>query len=396
MPSSAATRKRVEAGLARRHRRERLFKFSGMLATTVGVAFLGVFFLDLFAKGSSAFVQTHMRLDIEFNADVIAPGGELDLVYADFDGLVRSALRADFPEVTARGARRELYRLASPSAGYQLQDMIQMDPGLLGTRQFIWVPAASTVDMYVKGNIDATLDESLRPLSDRQIAWIESMSTRGYLETQFNRALFSNGDSRDPELAGIRGALMGSFYMLIVTVVLAFPIGVAAAIYLEEFAPRNRWSDLIEVNINNLAAVPSIVFGLLGLAVFINWMAIPRSAPLVGGLVLSLLTLPVVVFHHVLPLAMPGMLTGTIIGMSRALGESAPLLMIGMVAFIVDVPGGFSDPATALPVQIYLWADSPERAFAERTSAAIIVLLGFLLLMNLAAVIIRRRMEKKW
>jgi phosphate transport system permease protein len=425
MPSSAATRKRVEAGLARRHRRERLFKFSGMLATTVGVAFLGVFFLDLFAKGSSAFVQTHMRLDIEFNADVIAPGGELDLVYADFDGLVRSALRADFPEVTARGARRELYRLASPSAGYQLQDMIQMDPGLLGTRQFIWVPAASTVDMYVKGNIDATLDESLRPLSDRQIAWIESMSARGYLETQFNRALFSNGDSRDPELAGIRGALMGSFYMLIVTVVLAFPIGVAAAIYLEEFAPRNRWSDLIEVNINNLAAVPSIVFGLLGLAVFINWMAIPRSAPLVGGLVLSLLTLPViiiasraaikavppsireaalglgasqmqVVFHHVLPLAMPGMLTGTIIGMSRALGESAPLLMIGMVAFIVDVPGGFSDPATALPVQIYLWADSPERAFAERTSAAIIVLLGFLLLMNLAAVIIRRRMEKKW
>jgi phosphate transport system permease protein len=218
---------------------------------------------------------------------------------------------------------------------------------------------------------------------------------------------------------------MGSFYMLVVTVALAFPIGVAAAIYLEEFAPKSRWSDLIEVNINNLAAVPSIVFGLLGLAVFINWMALPRSAPLVGGLVLSLLTLPViiiasraaiqsvppsireaalglgasrmqVVFHHVLPLALPGMLTGTIIGMSRALGESAPLLMIGMVAFIVDVPGGFTDPSTALPVQVYLWADSPERAFAERTSAAIIVLLGFLLIMNLTAVIIRKRMERKW
>jgi phosphate transport system permease protein len=425
MPSSIETRKRVEAGLGRRRRRERLFKFSGMLATTVGIVFLGVFFLDLFAKGSSAFVQTHMQLDVEFSADVIAPGGELDIAYADFDGLVRNALRAEFPEVSGRGDRRELYRIVSSNAGYQMQDMIELDPELLGTRQSIWFPASSTVDMYIKGNIDATLEESLRPISDQQIGWVESLRERGFLETHFNRALFSNGDSRDPELAGIKGALMGSFYMLIVTVVLAFPIGVAAAIYLEEFAPRNRWSDLIEVNINNLAAVPSIVFGLLGLAVFINWVGIPRSAPLVGGLVLSLLTLPViiiasraaikavppsireaalglgasqmqVVFHHVMPLALPGMLTGTIIGMSRALGESAPLLMIGMVAFIVDVPGGFSDPATALPVQIYLWADSPERAFAERTSAAIIVLLGFLLLMNLAAVIIRKRMEKKW
>jgi phosphate transport system permease protein len=279
--------------------------------------------------------------------------------------------------------------------------------------------------MYVKGNIDASLDEALRPLSDAQIGWIDSLVSAGKLDTHFNSALFSNGDSREPELAGIKGALMGSFYMLVVTIILAFPIGVAAAIYLEEFAPRNRWSDLIEVNINNLAAVPSIVFGLLGLAVFINWAGIPRSAPLVGGLVLSLLTLPViiiasraaiksvppsireaalglgasrmqVVFHHVMPLALPGMLTGAIIGMSRALGESAPLLMIGMVAFIVDVPGSLSDPATALPVQIYLWADSPERAFAERTSAAIIVLLAFLLIMNLTAVIIRRRMERKW
>jgi phosphate transport system permease protein len=218
---------------------------------------------------------------------------------------------------------------------------------------------------------------------------------------------------------------MGSFYMLIVTIALSFPLGVAAAIYLEEFAPKNRWSDLIEVNINNLAAVPSIVFGLLGLAVFINWFGMPRSAPLAGGLVLALLTLPViiiaarasikavppssreaafgigasrmqVVFHHVVPLALPGMLTGAIIGMSRALGETAPLLMIGMVAFIVDIPAGFSDPATALPVQIFLWADSPERAFAERTSAAIIVLLGFLLLMNLAAIILRKKVDRQW
>ncbi len=415
----------VEAGLARRRRKEKLFRATGMLATAVGVVFLGLFFATLIVQGYSAFAQTFIQLDVELSADVIAPDGELDLAYADFDGIVRSALREQFPEVSGRSERRELNRLVSVGAGYQLRDLVEADPSLVGTTTTVWVPAASTVDMLVKGNIDPTIDEALRPVSDAQVAWVESLQAAGRLEKHFNTALFTNGDSREPELAGIKGALMGSFYMLVVTIALAFPIGVAAAIYLEEFAPRNRWSDLIEVNINNLAAVPSIVFGLLGLAVFINWMALPRSAPLVGGLVLSLLTLPViiiasraaiqsvppsireaalglgaskmqVVFHHVLPLALPGMLTGTIIGMSRALGESAPLLMIGMVAFIVDVPGGFTDPATALPVQVYLWADSPERAFAERTSAAIIVLLGFLLIMNLAAVIIRKRMERKW
>jgi phosphate transport system permease protein len=361
-----------------------------MLATAVGVIFLGVFFATLVMQGASAFKQTFIKLDVEMSASVLAPDGKLDLAYADFDGLVRNALRKEFPDVSGRSERRELYRLVSIAAGYQLRDMVAADPSLLGSTSTIWVPASSNVDMLIKGNIDPEIDESLRPINDAQVAWVESLQENDRLETRF------------------------------VTVALAFPIGVAAAIYLEEFAPRSRWSDLIEVNINNLAAVPSIVFGLLGLAVFINWMALPRSAPLVGGLVLSLLTLPViiiasraaiqsvppsireaalglgaskmqVVFHHVMPLALPGMLTGTIIGMSRALGESAPLLMIGMVAFIVDVPGGFTDPATALPVQVYLWADSPERAFAERTSAAIIVLLGFLLIMNLAAVIIRSR-----
>ena len=396
-----------------------------MVATAVGVLFLGIFFWTLVGNGSSAFVQTFVKLDIEFSEDVLAPGGELDLEYADFDGLVRNALRDAIGGVSGRADRRASNRLISAGAGYEIRDMIIADPSLVGTTQTLWLPASSNVDMLIKGNIDASVDESLRTLSDKQIAWVRTLEESERLETRFNKALFTNGDSREPELSGIKGAMMGSLYMLLVTVALAFPIGVAAAIYLEEFAPRNRWSDLIEVNINNLAAVPSIVFGLLGLAVFINYLALPRSAPLVGGLVLTLLTLPViiiasrasikavppsireaalglgasktqVVFHHVLPLAMPGMLTGTIIGMSRALGESAPLLMIGMVAFIVDVPGGFTDPATALPVQIYLWADSPERAFAERTSAAIIVLLGFLLLMNLTAVIIRKRMERKW
>ena len=396
-----------------------------IILSILGILFLGVFFASLIAEGASAFKQTYLQLDIELSEEVLAPGGELDLTYADFDGLVRNALRKQVPDVSGRRDRRELYRIVSIGAGYQVRDLVASNPELLGTTQTLWVPAASNIDMLIKGNIDAALEESLRPVSDKQIAWVEQLREAGRLDTRFNTALFTNGDSREPELAGIKGAVMGSLYMLLVTMVLSFPIGVAAAIYLEEFAPRNRWSDLIEVNINNLAAVPSIVFGLLGLAVFINWAALPRSAPLVGGLVLTLLTLPViiiasraaikavppsireaalglgasqmqVVFHHVLPLAMPGMLTGAIIGMSRALGESAPLLMIGMVAFIVDVPGSLTDPATALPVQIYLWADSPERAFAERTSAAIIVLLGFLLVMNLTAVILRRRLERKW
>ena len=425
MTTRKETRKIVEAGLAKRRRKEIAFQAVGMLATAVGVVFLAVFFTSLVSKGTSAFNQTFLKLEVEFSEATLLVDGEIDFAYADFDGLARQALRDIIPEASGRRDRRELYRILSNGAGYQLREMLIEDPSLVGETVSVWVPAASNVDMLIKGNIDASLDESLRPISDKQIGWIERLRDGGRLDKRFNRALFSNGDSRDPELAGIKGAVMGSFYMLVVTVVLSFPIGVAAAVYLEEFAPRNRWSDLIEVNINNLAAVPSIVFGLLGLAVFINYAALPRSAPVVGGLVLTLMTLPVIIIasraaiksvppsireaalglgasstqvvtHHVLPLALPGMLTGTIIGMSRALGESAPLLMIGMVAFIVDIPGGFTDPATALPVQIYLWADSPERAFAERTSAAIIVLLGFLLLMNLTAVIIRKRMERKW
>ncbi|HLU05203.1 MAG TPA: phosphate ABC transporter permease PstA [Woeseiaceae bacterium] len=419
------TRTAVEASLRRRRRKEVLFRLSGLVATAVGIVFLGVFFASLIGQGASAFRQTFIELDIEYSKDVLAPEGELDLDYADFDAVVRNALWQEFPGVTDRRARRDLLRLVSAAAGFQLRDALLEDPELLGTRERVAVPASATVDMLVKGNIDRSLNEARRPLTDRQLEWIDQLAANDRLEMKFNTALFTNGDSREPEMAGIKGALMGSFYMLIVTIGLSFPLGVAAAIYLEEFAPKNRWADLIEVNINNLAAVPSIVFGLLGLAVFINWLGMPRSAPLVGGLVLALLTLPViiiasraaikavppsireaalgvgasrmqVVFHHVVPLALPGMLTGAIIGMSRALGETAPLLMIGMVAFIVDVPSGFSDPASALPVQIFLWADSPERAFAERTSAAIIVLLGFLLLMNLAAIILRTKVGRRW
>jgi phosphate transport system permease protein len=299
------------------------------------------------------------------------------------------------------------------------------DPSLIGTTRLEWLVADDDTDMLAKGHIDRDVPEQSRRVDDQQIAWMDQLYDQGRVEKQFNTTFFTAGDSREPELAGIRGAVMGSFYTLLVTLVLAFPLGVATAVYLEEFAPKNRWVDLIEVNINNLAAVPSIVFGLLGLAVFINFFGLPRSAPLVGGLVLTLMTLPTIIIagraslksvppsirdaalgmgasklqtitQHVLPLAMPGMLTGTIIGMAQALGESAPLLMIGMVAFIVDIPGGPLDPATALPVQIYLWADSPERAFVERTSAAIMVLLAFLIAMNALAVVLRKRFEKRW
>ena len=419
-----ATRLRVEAGLGKRYARERRFRFLGMLATVLGIAFLAVFFASLVSQGSSAFQQTMVQLDVDFDSEYLAPYGVVD-EDANFDAVVRNSLQELFPDVSSRRDRRELFRLVSIGAAFQLQEMLSQDPALLDKQATVWVPVAANVDMLIKGNIDRDLPQEQRPLSDVDIERIDRLLESGRLERHFNWALLNNGDSREPELAGIRGALVGSFYMLIVTIALAFPIGVAAAIYLEEFAPRNRWSDIIEVNINNLAAVPSIVFGLLGLAVFINWLSLPRSAPLVGGLVLSLLTLPViiiaaraaikavppsireaalglgasrmqVIFHHVLPLAMPGMLTGAIIGMARALGETAPLLMIGMIAFIVDVPQKFTDPATALPVQVFLWADSPERAFAERTGAAIIVLLVFLLLMNLAAVLLRRRFERRW
>jgi phosphate transport system permease protein len=303
--------------------------------------------------------------------------------------------------------------------------LIAAHPEKIGTVAEVWLLANDDIDMLVKGHIDRDVPESERRVKDQTLGWVDGLAAEGRLERRFNTIFFTNGASREPELAGIAGALVGSFYTLLLTLLLSFPIAVGAALYLEEFAPKNRWTDLIEVNINNLAAVPSIVFGLLGLAVFINFFGVPRSTPLIGALVLTLMTLPTIIiasraalksvppsireaalgvgasplqtqFHHVLPLAMPGMLTGTIIGMAQALGETAPLLMIGMIAFIVDIPGGVTDPATVLPVQIFLWADSPERGFVERTSAAIMVLLGFLILMNLTAVLLRRRFERRW
>ena len=306
-----------------------------------------------------------------------------------------------------------------------LRDRVLADPSIIGTAQRIWIKSAADIDSLNKGQIPRDVVESDRRVKDNQIGWFDALVEDGRVRRSFNTTLFTSGDSREPELTGIWGAAVGSFLTLIVTLALSFPVGVMAAVYLEAFAPKNRWTDLIEVNINNLAAVPSIVFGLLGLAVFLNFFGMPRSAPVVGGTVLALMTLPTIIIagraalnavppsireaalamgasplqavgHHVLPLAMPGILTGTIIGMARALGETAPLLMIGMVAFIVDIPRNFTDPATVLPVQVFLWADAPERAFVEKTSVAILVLLAFLIAMNLAAVILRKKFERRW
>jgi len=409
----------VNASLARRYRSERRFRFVGLAAVGLSLLFLALLFINIVGNGYSAFYQHFVKIDVFFDPEALQQDS---LATGDYGGLVKKSLRAMFPEVDGRSKLRGLYGIVSPGAGFQLRDMVLGDPELIGQRASVWVPADDDVDMLLKGHLDA---ETTGRLDADQLAYIERLSAEGRIDKRFNTVFLTNGDSRDPELAGVWGAVMGSFFALVVTLLLSFPIGVAAAVYLEEFAPRNRWTDLIEVNINNLAAVPSIVFGLLGLAVFLNFFGLPRSAPLVGGLVLTLMTLPTIIIasrsaltsvppsireaafgvgaskmqmvaHHVLPLAMPGMLTGTIIGMARALGETAPLLMIGMVAFIVDIPQGFTDPSTALPVQIYLWADSPERAFVERTSAAIIVLLGFLIIMNGAAILMRKRFERRW
>jgi phosphate transport system permease protein len=426
--SIAETRALVEKSLRRRYWAERRFRAYGLGAVLVGIVSVFFLFASIVSRGYPAFQQAQLTLNVHYDAAVIDPDGQRNpetLAMANYNTLVRDALRELFPEVQSRGELRAMAGLVSSSAAYELQRRVLADPRLIGTREQVKVLASANVDQLLKGAIDRQQPEQLRTLSDQQITWADALVQRAGLHLAFNRGLMTRGDSREPEQAGVWGAVVGSFYTLLVTLLLSFPIGVAAAIYLEEFAPRNRWTDAIEVNINNLAAVPSIVFGLLGLAVFLNFFGLPRSAPLVGGLVLTLVTLPTIIIasraslksvppsireaalgmgasklqmvsHHVLPLAMPGMLTGTIIGMARALGETAPLLMIGMVAFIVDVPQSITDPSTALPVQIYLWADSPERAFLERTSAAIMVLLLFLLVMNALAVILRKRFERRW
>jgi len=415
----------VKRSLQKRYAREKRFQFYGRAAVMVGFVFLAMLVLDITIKAMPAFSATEIKLELALDrASLELPAeGEISqqmISAINFGGVIKKALRDAFPEITSRKQKKLLYRLVSGGAEFDLADRLSANPQLVGNASLaLWVKADDDIDTFYK------LDTRTSRVDDRQVAMIEKLQAEERIRTAFNTTLFSAGDSREPEQAGIRGAIVGSFWTLLVTLLVSLPVGVAAAIYLEEFAPQNRFTDFIEININNLAAVPSIVFGLLGLAVFINFFGMPRSAPLVGGLVLSLMTLPTiiiasraalksvppsikeaalgigaskmqVVFHHTLPLAMPGILTGSIIGMAQALGESAPLLMIGMVAFIVDVPGGILDSATVLPVQIYLWSDSPERAFTALTAATILVLLGFLTVMNAIAIYLRKRFERRW
>lgn len=408
--------------LRKRYRTDRWFQRIGITSITLALTFIALLFYQIIIEGYTAFIRSNILLDVDFSEQAFV---NENLAAADYPGLVKKSLSEMFPEVTDRRDKKLLYSLVSSGAAYDLKDMVELNPKIIGTRQKVWVPADDDVDMLMKNKIDRNAPEENRRLQDNQLAWIDTLRSQGRLEKHFNTTFFTAGDSREPELAGILGGVKGTALTLLITLLLAFPIGVAAAIYLEEFAPQNHWTDLIEVNINNLAAVPSIIFGLLGLAVFINFFGFPRSTPIVGGLVLALMALPTIIIagraslksvppsireaalgigaskmqtvtHHVLPLAMPGMLTGTIIGMAHALGETAPLLMIGMVAFIVDIPGAITDPAAVLPVQIYLWADSPERGFTEKTSAAIIMLLAFLMTMNSLAIYLRKKFEIKW
>ncbi len=423
---SEQQRKLVAKSIRRRRRAETRFRIYGIVAIAFAVSMLGLLLISVVSEGWSAFFQTSITLEVALPKEDIDPDGKGPeaIREANFQALIEDALIKKLG-VRSRDDERLAAKMLSAGADTVLRNLVLANPGVVGKSATITVPSNSDIDMAYKGRIRRGVPESDRQVKDKQFQWIDALAKDGAMRTGFNWRFFSLGDSNEPELAGILGALTGSAYTMLVTLLLCFPVGVAAAVYLEEFAPKNRFTDLIEVNINNLAAVPSIVFGLLGLALFLNFFGLPRSAPLVGGMVLSLLVLPTiiiatrasfksvppsireaayglgaskmqVILHHVLPLAMPGILTGTIIGMAHALGETAPLLMIGMKAFIVAPPISPLDPATALPAQVFIWADKPERGFQEKTAAAIIVLLVFLIAMNALAVYLRRKFERRW
>ena len=422
--------------LEKRYKKEKRFIFLGRVAVSLTIIFLVVLLGSIILRGISGFYTTNITIKTSLTQKIIDPTEKRntkEIYKASWRKISKQSIYTildDYNknkniEKNSKKEKRAFLKLFSRSSEFYIRDYTLKNLNDIGTVVNITIPASSLVDQYLKGKIDISVDEGNRPISDMQVSWVNFMLENKMIKREFNINFFSSGDSRNSEEAGILGAIVGSFLVLVVTIIASFPLGVMSAIYLEEFAPKNRITNLIEVNINNLAAVPSIVFGLLGLAIFLNFFGLPRSSPLAGGLVLALMTLPTIiissrvaiksvppsireaamglgaskmqsVFHHVVPLAVPGILTGTIIGMARALGETAPLLMMGMVAFIVDVPQGVTDPSTVLPAQIFLWSDQPERGFEEKTAAATIVLLGFLLTMNAFAVFLRYKYERKW
>ena len=422
--------------LNKRYKKEKRFILLGRVAVSLTIIFLVILLGSILLRGISGFYTTNIFLTTNLSQEIIDPEDKKNVeeIYkSSWRKVARNSIyevlsafnKSKNIEKISRKDKRDFLKLFSRSSEFYIRDFTLENLDSIGKEVKISIPSSSLVDQFLKGKINITVNENDRPINDKQISWINFMVENKMIERKFNINFFYKGDSRNAEEAGILGAIVGSFFVILVAIIVAFPVGVMSAIYLEEFAPKNKITNIIEVNINNLAAVPSIVFGLLGLAIFLNFFGLPRSSPLAGGLVLALMTLPTIiissrvaiksvppsireaamgigaskmqsVFHHVIPLAVPGILTGTIIGMARALGETAPLLMMGMVAFIVDVPQSITDPSTVLPAQIFLWSDQPERGFEEKTAAATIILLVFLLTMNALAVFLRYKYERKW
>ena len=419
---------KINDSLIKRQKSEKNFKLFGLIGIICAISFLIIILTSIIIEGKKAFVSTYIKLEVFFDSKIIDPDNTKEdsvIKSANFNEIITKSILENFPEVTDRKEKIKLSTFISSSAEDELIKLIILDKALIDQKKELWLLASSTIDVIHKNPEMLNFPEDERLIDDKESKWFQWFLSEEKIKFSTNKNFFSNADSTEPEQAGIWGAFVGSFLTLFVTLILSFPIAVAAGVFLEELAPKNKFTDFIEVNINNLAAVPSIIFGLLGLAIFLNVMHLPRSAPIVGGMVLALMTLPTIIIatraslravppsireaaiglgatkfqtvtHHVLPLSMPGISTGTIIGMSQALGESAPLLMIGMVAFIVDSPGSIFDSATVLPVQIYLWKSTAARGFVELTAAGVMVLLSFLVLMNAIAVYVRYKFEKKW
>ena len=417
----------VKKSIVKRRSKDNRLKLYGRIAIGLAVCFLLFLFYSIFTKGYPGFFQYYVTLDINFDRDRIDPQGDLSdnsLFDGEASKIVNESLFSII-EPKGRKAKKQAKKIVSSGKDVRIAKMVKNNPSLFGTITKVKFALDDDIDSFLRGYIKRETPESERRISDKVIGFVDKLNQDGRITYEFSDYILKGSASGNPEMAGIKGAFIGSMLTLSVCLLISFPLGVATAIYLEEIAKKNRITEFIEVNINNLAAVPSVVFGIMGLAIFISIFGMPRSIPLVGGMVLALMTLPTiiissraairavppsvrdaaygigasklqVIFHHVIPLAMPGMLTGTIIGMAQALGETAPLLMIGMVAFIVDIPNSVMDPGTVLPVQIFMWADFAERMFIQKTSAAIIVLLGFLISMNALAVYLRKKLERRW
>ncbi len=416
--------------LNKRLNSEKRFRIYCIGAMSFALAWVLILFLNIFSSGYSAFYRTVIQVDVPFlnlieDTTQFSEMNSEDINNLSMYSFSKKAIYGLFPDIEEKKDKKMLIRLFSIEFEQEIREFLKSNKSNINETETIYLTASDDVDQVNKGNYPRDLDEDKRRIKDIQLLFFDDLVDRGLVSYEFNLPFLMRGDSREPELAGVGGSMVGSLFTIMVVLILSFPIGIFAAIYLEEFAPKNRVTDFIEININNLAAVPSIVFGLLGLGIILNTFGLPRSTPLVGGIVLSLMTLPTIiiatraslravppsiregalavgatkmqaVMHHVVPVAMPGALTGTIIGLAQALGETAPLLLIGMVAFVVDVPQTPLDASASLPVQVYLWSESAERGYVEKTSATIMMLLGFLILMNLAAVLIRRKFETKW